>query len=197
MSNHLSYLDIPVLGGILDGTFIAKADVEGWALFGFLSKLQQTLFIKRDRGAAIQVRTQIQGKLNSGTNLMLFPEGTSTDGRSVYPFKSSLFSLFIGEGNEDVYLQPVTIVMKDIDGRSLSAAPGTPDDQPHRDIYAWHINMETDLGVHLWGFAKSKGAHIHIIYHPSIKAADHDDRKVLAKTIHEQVEAGLTQAAQA
>lgn len=191
LSNHLSYLDIPVLGSLIRGSFIAKADVEGWALFGFLSQLQQTAFIKRDRNAAKTVQAQINSMVAQGKSLILFPEGTSTDGRSVYPFKSSLFSLFVGDhAPKDLQIQPITLRMHSTDGVVLAA----DDTQDRRDIYAWHVGMDDsiDIGTHLWAFAKSKGAVIEVIFHPLLTASAYDDRKILTHAAYQAVSGGLS-----
>jgi 1-acyl-sn-glycerol-3-phosphate acyltransferase len=189
VSNHLSYLDIPAIGSLLTASFVAKADVAGWPVFGFLAKLQQTAFISRARVDAKRESHTLQNMVKDGKNLIIFPEGTSTDGRSVRDFKSSLFSITDDAISDDLLIQPFTIKMTLVDGKPLA---GTPDDQDHRDIYSWHINMDTELPDHLWRFAKSKGARLEMVFHTPIRAADIKDRKTLAKTCHDSVINGLT-----
>ncbi len=104
MSNHVSYLDIPVLGSIIKSSFVAKSEVSGWAVFGFLSTLQQTAFIKRKRTAITREAGALQQRIEGGESLIIFPEGTSTDGLSVDPFKSSLFSLSLLESAPDIMI---------------------------------------------------------------------------------------------
>ena len=174
MSNHLSYLDIPLIGSLLVASFVAKEDVAGWAGFGFLAKLQQTAFISRARGQAKAGKHLLENMMKDGKSLILFPEGTSTDGRSVYPFKSTLFSIAQNSNNPDLMIQPMTLRMEKVDGHDIK----TQDD---RDLYSWHINMDTELPVHLWRFACTSGALISLIFHSPIKASDYEDRKTLAK----------------
>lgn len=92
VSNHLSYLDIVVYGTIAPMTFVSKHDVIYWPLFGQWAAMCGTLFIKRDRkGHVIDVGKQMENVLRTNLPLVLFPEGTSSNGETVLPFKSSLF----------------------------------------------------------------------------------------------------------
>jgi len=185
MSNHISYLDISAIGGIIPyASFVAKKDVSGWPVFGFLSTLQQTAFISRDRNDARKEANALDTMLQAGKNLTIFPEGTSTDGLDVVPFKSSLFSLAYQDGLDDIVIQPVTI-------RVLSANKKPVVTQDDRDIYSWHVNMDTELHDHLWAFAKRSGAVLEITFHDVIPARDCKNRKVLAKACYEAVCSGL------
>src|SRR5512143_2283463 len=78
--NHVSYLDIEVLGGIIPGSFVAKAEVATWPFFSTLAKAQRTIFIERSSGKTSKSRDEMMRRLDTGDNLMLFPEGTSSDG---------------------------------------------------------------------------------------------------------------------
>jgi len=185
LSNHISYLDIPVIGGIIRGSFVAKKDVASWPVFGFLSKLQQTAFISRDRKDAKEGRNALDTMLKDGKSLIIFPEGTSTDGREVLPFKSSLFSIAYRDGLGDITLQPITLRIVQVNKRNLI-------NQKDRDLYSWHVNMDTPLEKHLWRFALSKGAIISLTFHSIIKANEINDRKTLAKLCHNTVSNGLS-----
>ena len=180
VSNHLSYLDIPVIGSVLKASFVAKKDVASWPVFGFLSKLQQTAFIDRSRSAAAKEANALDTMIAKGKSLIIFPEGTSTDGRSVLPFKSSLFSLALQQNDKNLLIQPFTILMQSIDKKA-------PKSQEIIDLYSWHRDMDTELPAHLWGFAKSKGAVISLHFHDTLKTLDFQDRKTLAKVCQEHV----------
>ncbi|NNC99252.1 MAG: 1-acyl-sn-glycerol-3-phosphate acyltransferase [Gammaproteobacteria bacterium] len=91
VSNHISYLDVFVLGGIR-AFFIAKSEVASWPILGHLARFQNTLFFERAAGKARHQLSKMQNHLSRGTSLILFPEGTSTEGTHVEPFKSSLFA---------------------------------------------------------------------------------------------------------
>src|ERR1051326_7886310 len=89
--NHLSYLDIIALASLRRCIFVAKRDVYDWPLFGWLARAAGTIFVRRDsRAAAVSGLAQIQTAIDSGLLVVLFPEGTSSDGATVLPFKSSL-----------------------------------------------------------------------------------------------------------
>lgn len=178
VSNHLSYLDIPVIGSVIRASFVAKQDVSGWPVFGFLSKLQQTLFIGRERGNAKTAKSSLESALEAGKSLILFPEGTSSDGQGVFPFKSSLFALAYQRPGLSV--QPFCLIVKTVDGHSVQT-------QEDRDHYAWHVHMEMDLGPHLWRFAKGRGAHIQLVFMPKVMAQDFEDRKMLAQACYDQI----------
>lgn len=185
VGNHLSYLDIPAIGSVIRGSFVAKKDVESWPLFGFLSKLQQTAFISRSREDATREKTALDHYLSEGKSLILFPEGTSTDGQTVLPFKSSLFSIALREQvHGHLILQPFTVKLVLANGQ-------TPTTQAVRDLYAWHNEMDTPLHTHLWLFAKSRGAELALVFHQPVRASEYKDRKVLAKVCHEHVSKGL------
>ena len=91
VSNHLSYLDIVVLSSIRPCVFVAKRDVANWPLFGWLANAAGTIFVDRDRklGAPRSIDT-IQEAIADGSLVVLFPEGTSSDGSTVLPFKPAL-----------------------------------------------------------------------------------------------------------
>ena len=91
VSNHLGYVDVVVLGGLLDCAFVSRADVADWPFFGWASKAGNTVFVDRGRMRDIPLAIQrISGLLDRGIGVVVFPEGTSTDGSSVGSFKPSL-----------------------------------------------------------------------------------------------------------
>jgi 1-acyl-sn-glycerol-3-phosphate acyltransferase len=147
LGNHVSYLDILVLGARLEACFVAKADVERWPLFGFLAKLQNTLFISRRAKDFEQVRKSIAQRLSGKDSLIIFPEGTSSNGVDVLPLKSSLFSLFVTEaGNKSLFeLVAFAVKLEKVEGCSVSQCPDL------RDFYAWYGDMT--LLPHLWALA--------------------------------------------
>ncbi len=89
--NHLSYLDIVVLSSIQPCVFVAKRDVAGWPLFGWLARAAGTIFVDREsRFSSPVVVDLIRNAISGGSVVVLFPEGTSSDGATVLPFKSTL-----------------------------------------------------------------------------------------------------------
>ena len=178
VSNHVSYFDIIALGSILSASFVAKADVSAWPFFGFLAKLTRTVFVdRRTRGAHGHVET-IRARLDRGDQLIVFPEGTSSDGTRVLPFKSTLFE---AARAANVMVQPISISYTHLNGMPMVRAL--------RPFYAWYGDM--DLAPHLW-FALSLGSpEVRIRFHKPVAAADFADRKALARYCHDEVAEGL------
>ncbi len=179
VSNHLSYLDIPVIGANLKASFVAKKEVAGWPVFGFLARLQQTAFIDRRPQSASSGKNTVYSMLESGKSIILFPEGTSSDGKEVLPFKSSLFSVAgdMEKNNEKRAIQPFTIIQENTSN------------QEDRDLYCWYGEME--LLPHLWSFAKSRGVTIRLVFHPALETFRFDGRKALCRACFKSVNYGL------
>jgi 1-acyl-sn-glycerol-3-phosphate acyltransferase len=184
VSNHTSYLDITILGGLIEGSFVAKREVAGWPLFGLLAKLQRTAFIDRRRGAIADGRDNIAGRLADGDNLILFPEGTSNDGNRVLAFKSALFAAVDAAGAKDLPVQPVSIAYTALDGMPLGRAL--------RPFVAWYGDME--LAPHLFVLLGLGHTTIDVVFHPPVAAADFASRKDLARHCHAAVAGGVAGA---
>lgn len=179
VANHVSYLDIPVLASVLPASFVAKADVANWPLFGTLARLQHTAFISRSRSMAAQEKHALAARLADGRDLIMFPEGTSSDGSRVLPFKSSLFGIALDhERTGEISIQPVSIILTAIDGR-----PAT--DPGIRDKYAWYGDMT--MLPHLWAFGKSRGACVRLHFHAPLSPSAFADRKTLARACEDAV----------
>jgi 1-acyl-sn-glycerol-3-phosphate acyltransferase len=182
-ANHVSYLDIEVFSTVTPWSFVAKAEVANWPLFGTLARLQQTAFTSRSRTDARRDRNALSAMLAAGKNLIIFPEGTSSDGGQVLPFKSSLLSAALEPvPGRALTVQPVTLAILEVDGRPA-------DNGKIRDLYAWHGDMT--LAPHLWNFAKAGGARIRLIFHPPVDPGAVADRKVLAQLCRQAVAGGL------
>lgn len=172
VANHVSYLDILALGGLLNPSFIAKSDVRDWPAIGWLARLARTVFIDRRIVSSRQQRDAIVERLIEGERLVLFAEGTSSDGSRVLPFKSSLFGA-IETAAFDVKprIQPITIDY---------AYPerGQPLNDEHRALYAWYGDMA--LLPHLWRMMELSGALIRVRLHDVIQPTAETGRKALA-----------------
>lgn len=183
VGNHLSYIDIPLLGSFLNATFVAKDDVKKWPILGVLATLAKTVFISRAPEKATSAIHQIHDMINQNRSLILFPEGTSTRGKTVLPFKSSLFQIFLSDQiKEPLLIQPFTIIP--IEGNNF-ALRTTLD----LDKYAWYDDMK--LEPHLWQLAKSRGVKVRIIFHTPYKTSNFNDRKKLAAACFDDVSNGL------
>ena len=182
VANHTSYLDIPVLATLIKGSFVAKAEVSEWPLIGFLSKLQNTVFIERRSTDINAQRLYLRSRLDKGHSLILFPEGTSSDGLTALPFKSSLFSI-VGDdkGRINVTVQAVSLVCTKLDGLPVMRA--------WRPYYAWFGDMT--FVNHLWNVFRLGRFTIDVIFHPPVEANTMPDRKMLAAYCHTQVARGI------
>jgi 1-acyl-sn-glycerol-3-phosphate acyltransferase len=99
VTNHVGWLDVFLIGSVVDVTFVAKSEVRQWPLMGTLSSSVGTIFVNRDsRADALRVAGSIEAALAAGKAVTLFPEGTSSDGRDVIPFKSSLLEPAVRAG---------------------------------------------------------------------------------------------------
>lgn len=182
--NHISYLDITALGSLIPASFVAKKDVARWPLFGTLAKLQNTYFISRARADAVQEREAFARRLRDNpAPLIIFPEGTSSNGSGVLPFKSMMFDIFL---NKDIMIQPFTISLIAADERNVT---GGAESAFLRDYYAYHGDIS--LPPHLWGFAKGKGCVLKIVFDKPYATDRFDDRKALCAYTYERVTQGL------
>ncbi len=179
VGNHISYLDIQVLGSLLYGSFIAKKEVESWPIFGIVGKMGRTLYISRNPADAASATKMIADRLEEGLPLIVFPEGTSSNGTKILPFKSSFFEIFL---NKDIKIQPFTISVLEVNGESVNS-PSV------REEYAWYGDMT--FTPHLWNFAKSKGAVIKVKFQEPVLSALFSDRKSLSAACHDGVVKGL------
>ena len=182
VANHASYLDIPVLGSLVPGAFVAKSEVANWPLFGFLAKLQRTVFIERRPSQAGEQRDGLRERLAKGEDLLLFPEGTSTNGLSVLPFKSGLFAVAKdGTGGAAITVQPVSVVCTALYGLLLT--------RDWRPYYAWYGDMT--MLKHLWNVFKLGRFTVYVVFHPPLFPQDFADRKQLAAACHTAVARGI------
>lgn len=126
VSNHVSWLDIPVLGANFPVYFLSKAEVARWPVVGWLARVAGTLFIQRGAGDAGQVTHQLAGHLGEGRNVLFFPEGTTTDGHRLKRFFHKLFGAAV---QTQVSLQPVLVCYRDEHDALHPHAPFIGDDE--------------------------------------------------------------------
>ena len=174
VSNHTSYLDITVLGALIPGSFVAKAEVARWPVYGWLAKLQRTVFVERKRQTSHIQRDQLQQRLGGRDNLILFPEGTSNDGNRVLPFRSALLSVAetpAGDGDAALVIQPVSV--------AYVALNGIPMGHGLRPLVAWYGDMT--LGPHLWQFSRLGKVTVVVEFHPPVDLKEVGSRKDLTR----------------
>lgn len=186
VANHVSYLDIPVLGAVINPTFVAKREVAGWPALGWLARTNGTIFVERARCRAHGQCRTLNERLGAGDSLLFFPEGTSSAGERVLPFKSALFAAAERRvGDVEIRVQPVTVAyIRYRDGRRLSGAL--------RDRYAWYGDMT--LVDHLYAVFGLEGADIEVMFHEPVRASCFPSRKELARHCHAEIARGLAAA---
>jgi 1-acyl-sn-glycerol-3-phosphate acyltransferase len=177
VSNHTSWVDIPVVGGVLDGCFVAKGEVAGWPLIGTIARLGRTVFVSRQRVTTGKERDVMRQVLDRGDNLILFPEGTSSDGCRVLPFRSSF--LAVAEARRDIdpsrvpMIQPVSVVYDRLGGLPIGRAS--------RPVFAWYGDM--DIGSHFWRLGQNLGLRATVVLHVPIDPLLYPDRKALTQAV--------------
>ncbi|HXE27888.1 MAG TPA: lysophospholipid acyltransferase family protein [Stellaceae bacterium] len=169
VANHTSYLDIEIMGAAIEGSFVSKAEVSRWPIFGWLARLQRTIFVERaDRAGAARQRDEIRRRLDEGDNLILFPEGTSGDGIHLLPFKSTLFA---AAEDERVMVQPVSVVYRLLDGIPLGRF--------YRPFFAWYGDMT--MAPHLWKMLGLGKLTVVMTFHEPARLKDFGSRKLLSE----------------
>jgi 1-acyl-sn-glycerol-3-phosphate acyltransferase len=180
ISNHSSWLDVPVLGGTLDACFVSKNEVGRWPLVGTVARLGRTVFISRQRHATGRERDLMRERLAAGDNLVLFPEGTTSDGSRVMPFRSAFFA--IAEGEDPPLIQPVSVV--------YDRLGGLPTGRASRPVFAWYGDM--DMATHFWRFAQHRGLRVSVLLHPPVDPARFASRKALSHAVWQAVADGAS-----
>ncbi len=176
--NHSSWMDIPALGGCLRACFVAKDEVAAWPIVGTIARLGRTVFVSRSRQGIGRERDQMRERLLAGDDLILFPEGTSSDGSRVLPFHSSFFAAAYGDVMP--MIQPVSIV--------YDRLAGLPVGRASRTVFAWYGDM--DLAPHLWQAAQWRGKRVTLLFHPPLDPADFPSRKALSQSAWDLVAGG-------
>jgi 1-acyl-sn-glycerol-3-phosphate acyltransferase len=186
VSNHSSYLDITVLGSLIPGSFVAKSEVAGWPLFGMLAKLQRTAFVERKARSTVgRQRDDLRARLEQGDTLILFPEGTSSDGNRTLPFKTALFAVAgLRIGDAPLTVQPVSVTATRLDGIPMGFA--------FRPFYAWYGDM--DLAPHLWRAFKQGRMTVEVEFHPPVTLDAVASRKALAEHCSRVIAQGVDRA---
>lgn len=193
-SNHQSWADMMALGSVVDCSFIAKSQVAGWPLFGWLARLQRTVFVERERRGHVGRQADTIGqRLRAGDAMVLFAEGTTSDGNRVLPFKTALFGAAqsaLGDGRNgenqsgEVLVQPVAIAWVRLHGLPLGRAA--------RPLVAWTGSLE--LKPHFLAFLRHGAFDVEVSFGEPLVFSSQSDRKAVAKQCRAQVSRLLQQA---
>ncbi len=167
VANHSSWLDIFALNARKRVYFVSKSEVARWPGIGWLARATGTVFIERNPARAREQTELFEQRLLAGHKLLFFPEGTSTDGLRILPFKTTLFAAFFTDHLKDVvHVQPVNVIYH------------APQGEPAR-FYGWWGDMA--FGEHLIKtLAVRRPGSVELVYHPAVRVADFANRKALA-----------------
>ena len=188
-ANHISWTDIMVLGSVADVQFIAKSEMAGWPVIGFLARYQRTIFVERERRrkSGEQVN-QIAGRLAGGKAVVLFAEGTTHDGNGPGPFKSTLFgaaaAAVANGGAAEVHVQPVAI--------AYTRLHGLPMGRRHRPHAAWIGDQ--DLVPHILSLIRQGGVDVEVRFGQPFALDGSTDRKQAARRAEGEVRAMVGEA---
>ena len=180
VANHVSWFDVALIGAVLPVGFMAKSEVKKWPLFGQLAWLNNTLFIDRRRGRHTLRETRaLATRLARGEIVVLFAEGTSSDGLRVLPFKSSFLSVL--ESHCDIGVQAMSLAYM----RRHNMAMG----RRQRMAYGWIGDMT--LLPHFLAIFAGPPLGVDIVFHPPLGHDEGGNRKAVARALHWQVSQGL------
>jgi 1-acyl-sn-glycerol-3-phosphate acyltransferase len=173
-ANHASWVDIFILSSVLPVSFIAKSEVAGWPVAGTLARLQRSVFVERaERGKVREQASAIADRLAGGDAIVLFAEGTTSDGNFLKPFRSALFGAAraaLGTDAPEVMVQPVAIV--------YTALEGLPLGRSGRRLLSW-IGDE-DLLPHLRQLLSAGSFDVSVLFGEPIAYGPATDRKAVA-----------------
>jgi len=180
--NHSSYTDIPVMGSLIPAVFVAKHEVKSWFLFGSLARMGGSVFVKRESGrSTLQAVEEVQQRIKAGVNVIVFPEGTTDNGRQVTKFGSSFFKI---PAEADIPVLPLSIYYAYVDGRPTTEGPVNE--------MAWH---NVPLFPHLMNLLSKKTVEVRVhfgeVIDNNISPEHFRDRKALAETAFHRVREGF------
>jgi 1-acyl-sn-glycerol-3-phosphate acyltransferase len=190
VSNHVSWLDISVMTAVAPVVFVAKSEVARWPLFGLLARLQRSVFVDRTkRHKTADVNAQIAQRLAGGDPVVLFGEGTSSDGNRVLPFRTALIGAArdaIAEAGhvKRVWLQPLSI--------AYIGLLGLPLGRQHRRIVAWYGDFT--IFPHLAGVLRRGGVDVTVTWGEPVPYDETSDRKDVARSLERRVRRLTSQA---
>jgi len=178
VSNHVSWSDILVIGSLTPVAFVAKSEVRGWPLVGITAQIQRTVFVDRKRRHQTgNANAEIARRLESGTSVVLFAEGTSSDGNRVLPFRSALVGAIRDacrrNGDNRVLIQPMAIC--------YTGMQGLPMGRQHMPLVAWYGDL--DFMPHIKMFVKHGAVDAVVSFGEPIAANGEEDRKEMARSL--------------
>jgi lyso-ornithine lipid O-acyltransferase len=183
IANHVSWLDIVAISSIVPAVFVTQHSVASWPIFGRLAKLSPSIFVNRDRKFEVrQTINCISDALSVDDVVAIFPEGTSTDGTVVLPFRSALLgavreALHKAEHLRAVYVQPVSVRYAG----------------PNRRAAAWAREDDSPFFLHLLRVIRLRRIDVTLSWETPIPAGINSDRKILTKTLEKTIRQSASQ----
>jgi 1-acyl-sn-glycerol-3-phosphate acyltransferase len=174
--NHCSWLDIVVLGSVLPACFVAKSEIAHWPGFSLIARLGRTVFVSRAKTGVARERKSIIERLADGDNIILFPEGTTSDGARILRFQTAFLAIADAPSRPDIQL--VTLVYDGING--------LPIHRRDRPLISWYGDMT--MPEHVPGVARLRSLHATLVIDPPIPAGSYGDRKLLAAALRGRLE---------
>jgi 1-acyl-sn-glycerol-3-phosphate acyltransferase len=176
VANHVSWTDIIAIASLYPLTFLAKAEVARWPVLGFLARLQGTVFVDRAHRSAIpKVNAALAEELRQGRDIVVFAEGTSSDGANVLKFNASHFAM-------------LSSLARGEDGCAAAVIPAAflyaPRGEPGGNAESFDVGWYGDMSFvpHLWTLMRRGGARCHILFGEPLHPSSFADRKTLAQT---------------
>ncbi len=169
--NHASWLDIVVLGSVLPASFIAKGEIAHWPAIGTIARLGRTIFVSRVKSGITRERDRIAARLRTGDSIILFPEGTTSDGARILPFQSSFLAL--ADDPAKPAIQLVTLVYDRING--------LPVHRSDRPRISWYGDMT--MAAHIPGIGRLRSLHATLVLDPPLPAGAYPNRKLLSAAL--------------
>lgn len=185
-ANHASWKDILVLGSVADVVYIAKAEVRAWPVFGLLARLQATIFVERDQRQKTGDQVdEIARRLTDGEIVVLFPEGTTSDGNRLLEIKTSLFGAAASAVPHApagvVHVQPVSIAYTGVHGMAMGRF--------HRPLAAWPGDIQ--LLPHLLGVAREGAVDVDVDFGERVDFSRESNRKQVSRAVGARIRAML------
>lgn len=176
VSNHLSYMDIPILASYAPVGFTPKSEIASWPVIGYMSRILDCVFVDRRVAKTAENKKALEDKLASGRAICLFAEGTTSDGKRVLPFRSSYFGIDEVAG-KPLWIQPASIHYVRLRGMPLDSA--------QMPKIAWYGDMY--LLPHILEFLALGPTEVKLSFFEPVRVKDFANRKELAQYCHEAV----------
>jgi len=171
IANHLGYLDGIVLASLFPVCFVSKKEVSQWPLIGYWTKLIGTVFIERGRKERFPVFVDaVVKRLREGAHVLIFPEGTSSNGERVKPFQTAHFAVPLTVGARVV---PITLKYESVEGIPLS--------RENRDLVYWYDEM--DFVPHFWKLLELKSVEVVVKIHSTIDTSRYPHNSIGRKQL--------------